>query len=192
MTLFIAETNDRVRQRLASIAASVEGITVVGEAGDVGDAVGGINRAKPDSVIVAIPMSGGSGLEVLSAAKTSNPASIAIMLSLGPCSECEHKCFSMGADYFFEKSGELKKIVTTLVLLAHNDDQHGVAQTGNQQESTGRPTPNSSQAPQLPFSGLVPVACPRLVTSRAAKSKSCFLVAGAPRTSSSSAVPLTG
>ena len=192
MTLFIAESNDRVRQRLASIAASVEGITVVGEAGDVEDAVGGINRAKPDSVIVAIPISGGSGLEVLSAAKSSNPASTAIMLTLGPCIECEHRCFSMGADYFFEKSGELKKIVTTLVLLAHNNDQQGIDQNGNQGENSSHPVPNEFHASQPPFSGITPATCPRLAASSTAKSKSCFLVGGAPRSASPSALPLTG
>jgi DNA-binding NarL/FixJ family response regulator len=192
MTLFIAETNDRIRQRLASIAASVEGITVVGEAGDVKDAVGGINRAKPDSVIVAIPMSGGSGLEVLSAAKSSNPASTAIMLSSGPCSECEHKCFAMGADYFFEKSGELKKIVTTLVLLAHNNDEQGVSDDANQEEGSNRPFHHESYSPQLPFSGIAPATCPRLTASPTAKIKSCFLVGNAPRSISATAVPLTG
>ena len=102
---------------MASIAASVEGIAVVGEAGDVGNAVGGIKRAKPDSVIVALSMSGGSGLDVLSAAKSMNPASVTIMLTLSPCSECQQKCFAMGADHFFEKSCEMKRIVMTLVLL---------------------------------------------------------------------------
>ena len=129
MKLFIADTNDRVRQRLASIAASVEGIAVVGEAGDVGNAVGGIKRAKPDSVIVALPLSGGSGLDVLSAAKSTNPASVAIMLTQSPCSECQQKCFDMGADYFFEKSGEMKKIVTTLALLAH-ESSHKISMQG--------------------------------------------------------------
>lgn len=191
MTLFIAETNDRVRQRLASIAASVEGITVVGDAGDVKEAVGGINRAKPDSVIVAIPMSGGSGLEVLSAAKSSNPASVAIMLSLGPCSECEHKCFSMGADYFFEKSGELKKIVTTLVLLAHDNNRQDLVKELNQGEDSGHPFPDTSRAPQPTFSDLTPATCPRLTATPTTKGKSCFLVGGAQPTAPLSPLPLT-
>ena len=100
---------------MASIAASVEGIAVVGEAGDVGNAVGGIKRAKPDSVINALK--GGSGLDVLSAAKSMNPSSVVVMLTQSSCSECQQKCFAMGADHFFEKSCEMKRIVMTLVLL---------------------------------------------------------------------------
>lgn len=119
MTLFIADMNDRVRQRLASIAAGVAGIVVVGEAGEVGEAIGGINRTKPDSVIVATHMLGGSGLDVFHAAKATKPTPVIMMLSERPCSECKEKFQAMGADYFFHESGELKKIVTTLVLLAH-------------------------------------------------------------------------
>lgn len=180
MTLFIAETNDRVRQRLASIAASVEGISVVGEAGDVGNAIGGIKRAKPDSVIVALPMSGGSGLDVLSAAKSTNPASVAIMLTLGPCSECRHKCFAMGADYFFEKSGEMKKILTTLVLLSHQSHQQGFL--------TDRDIPDRADRlhldhmEQSEFSAAnVPATCPRIAASSSPKNDLCFLAGGASR-----------
>jgi DNA-binding NarL/FixJ family response regulator len=186
MTLFIAETNDRIRQRLASIAAGVEGITVVGEAGDVKDAVGGINRAKPDSVIVALPMSGGSALEVLSAAKSSNPASTAIMLSVGPCSECEHKCFALGADYFFEKSGEMKKIVTTLVLLAHHTNRQESLQVEDSAEIFHNPISLASEGPGLDLKSLTPVACPRLHDVPAAKNTYCFLLGAASRNASSS------
>jgi DNA-binding NarL/FixJ family response regulator len=183
MTLFIADTNDRVRQRLASIAASVEGIEVVGEAGDVGNAVGGIKRAKPDSVIVALPMSGGSGLDVLSAAKSMNPASVAIMLTLSPCSECQQKCFAMGADYFFEKSGEMKKIVTTLVLLAHQSSPQKVG--GARETATSlirsflHPQDESTTVPLN-----VSQSCPRLATSPVLKSNVCFFAAGAYQTTS--------
>jgi DNA-binding NarL/FixJ family response regulator len=123
MTLFIADTNDRIRRCLASLAACVEGIEVVGEAGDVQEAIGGIKRAKPDSVIVALQLSGGSGLDVLSATKSTNPAAIIIMLTVDERQECRVECLARGADYFFEKSGEVKKIVSTLVFLAHGGTQ---------------------------------------------------------------------
>jgi two-component system OmpR family response regulator len=177
MTLFIADTNDRVRQRLASIAASVEGIEVVGEAGDVGNAVGGIKRAKPDSVIVALPLSGGSGLDVLSAAKSMNPASVAIMLTLGPCSECQQKCFAMGADYFFEKSGELKKIVTTLVLLAHQSNQQRVGVGREATKNSDHFFSNPLEQPESFPSG-VPATCPRIAASLTPKSNACYLARG--------------
>jgi DNA-binding NarL/FixJ family response regulator len=177
MTLFIADTNDRVRQSLASIAASVVGVSIAGEAGDVEHAIGGIKRAKPDSVIIALPMSGGSGLDVLSAAKSANPDSVAIMLTQGPCSECELKCFAMGADYFFEKSGELKKIVTTLVLLAHQSKSERI---GAKREAARDPVhflSNPLQQTQSLPSG-IPATCPRITASLAPRSNTCFLARG--------------
>ncbi len=192
MTLFIAETNDRVRQRLASIAASVEGITVVGEAGEVKEAVGGINRTRPDSVIIAMPMSGGSGLEVLAAAKSARLSSTAIILTSAPCSECEHRCFSMGADYFFEKSGELKKLVTTLVLLAHGNSQQSSVEHGHRGDATTQPSDDSLPAAPQTLLNVIPEVCPRLIAISKAKSRSCFLTGTAQRSTSSPSIPLTG
>jgi DNA-binding NarL/FixJ family response regulator len=186
MTLFIADTNDRVRERLASIAASVEGIAVVGEAGDVGSAIGGIKRAKPDSVIVALPLSGGSGLDVLSSAQSVNPASAALMLTQSPCNECENKCFALGADYFFEKSSELKKIVTTIVLLAHQSNQ---TRNRTEQETVRRSIRSflRVEEPSKSFQLDVAAVCPRLAISPGAKSNVCFL-AGIPSQISSRSI----
>ena len=188
--MFIADTNDRVRRCLASLAACVEGIEVVGEAGDVQDAIGGIKRAKPDSVIVALQMSGGSGLDVLSVAKSTNPAAVAIMLTLDFCSECQNKCFALGADYFFEKSGGVKKIITTLVLLAHQTYQQGFrsGREAAQNPIRSRSIP-SDQSTSFPWS--VPATCPRMAASSTSGSDVCFLAGGASQTTSGAVLPQT-
>jgi DNA-binding NarL/FixJ family response regulator len=162
---------------LASLAACVEGIEVVGEAGDVQGAIGGIKRAKPDSVIVALPMSGGSGLDVLSVAKSTNPSAVAIMLTQDLCSKCEYACFAMGADYFFEKSSEVKKIITTLVLLAHQSSQQGpcVGQEPAQRyiRSVLCPSELSDSFPSIDEA-----ICPRRGTSSTLNGTMCFLSGG--------------
>lgn len=185
MTLFIADTNDRVRHRLASIAASVEGVTIVGEAGDVENAIGGIKRAKPDSVIIALPMSGGSGLDVLSAAKSTKPASFAVMLILGPCSECQHKCFAMGADCVFEKSGEIKTIIATLMLLAHQSYQQGFGGGREAGQSPVRSLSNPLGQSES-FRSNVPVIYPRIAASLTSTKTVCFLAVGDSQTTSRS------
>jgi DNA-binding NarL/FixJ family response regulator len=174
VTLFIADTNDRVRQRLASIAASVEGIKVVGDAGEVGEAIGGINRTKPDSVFAAIHMSGGSGFDILSAAKSAASSPVVTMLAPGPCSECRVKCSAMGADFFFEKSGQIKQIVTTLVLLAHYGAPPEPGATSVTFQDQLR-YDSSLTEPETHASANTPTICP--------------LVSGAPRTNCSSPVP---
>lgn len=183
MTLFIAETNDRVRRCLASLAACVEGIEVVGEAGDVEDAIGGIKRAKPDSVIVALQMSGGSGIDVLSAAKLTNPAAVIMVLSIDERRACRLECLALGADYFFEKSGEIKKIVTTLVLLAHQSQQQRFRSDRRvaQKPVRSRSIP-SDQSTSLPQS--VPETSSRTSAPSISKSDGRYLKGSATKTTS--------
>ncbi len=110
MRLFIADDNIPFRTRLASIFSAMEGIKVVGEAGDVPGAIDQISRLRPDTIILDIHMPGGSGLDVLQVAKSFKPAPIVIMLTVGPRSEYETASYLSGADYFFEKSSDLKNM----------------------------------------------------------------------------------
>jgi two-component system response regulator DevR len=174
MRLYIAEANDRIRRRLASIAASVEGIHVVGEAGDVGSAVGGIKRAKPDSVIIALTMSGGSSFDVLEAAKAADPSSVAIMLTQSPCHECRRKCTARGADYFFEKSSEMKQLVTALVLLSHESSRQKFASGFESIPSVVGFHPASPDLPDISSLDF-PEDCPRLAAFQASGTAICFL-----------------
>jgi DNA-binding NarL/FixJ family response regulator len=118
MTLLIVDDNNEFRRRLVSIITSLDGIEVVGQAGSVSDAIGEIERKKPDAVILDIHMPGGSGLDVLRAAKLTKPAPVILILTVSPGSEYEEKCIAMGADYFFEKSNDLTKMMSTLTKLA--------------------------------------------------------------------------
>jgi DNA-binding NarL/FixJ family response regulator len=118
MTLFIADDNERFRQRLASILDGIPGIEVVGQAGHVQEAITAINRIMPDTIILDIHMSGGSGLDVLQAAKSVKPGPVVMMLTVGPSSEYREKSLAMGSNYFFEKSSDMKKMMTTLTQLA--------------------------------------------------------------------------
>lgn len=118
MTLLIADDNNEFRRRLASIIGSLDNIEVVGQAGDVAEAIGAIERIKPDAVILDIHMPGGSGLDVLQAAKLMKPAPVIIMLTVSSASEYREKCLAMGADYFFEKSSDQTKMMSTLTKLA--------------------------------------------------------------------------
>jgi two-component system, NarL family, nitrate/nitrite response regulator NarL len=112
--LFIADDNIPFRTRLASIFADVDGISVVGVAGDVPGAIEEIKRLKPDTIILDIHMPGGNGLDVLQVAKAFSPAPTVIMLTVGPRNEYETASYLIGADYFFEKSSDLKNMARLL------------------------------------------------------------------------------
>jgi len=125
MTLLIADDSTEFRRRLASIITCLDDIQVVGQAGDVPNAIGAIERTRPDAVILDIHMPGGSGLDVLKAAKLAIPAPVIMMLTVCSGSEYREKCFAMGADYFFEKSNDLSKMMSTLSKLARKFRAHG-------------------------------------------------------------------
>lgn len=125
MTLLIADDNNKFRRRLASIITSLDDVEVIGQAADVPHAIGEIERTKPDAVILDIHMRGGSGLDVLQAAKLATPSPVIMMLTVSPASEYKEKCIAMGVDYFFEKSNDLTKMMSTLTKLAQRFRAHG-------------------------------------------------------------------
>lgn len=114
MRLFIADDNIPFRTRLASIFSEVDGIKVVGVAGDVPKAIEEIKRLRPDTIILDIHMPGGNGLDVLQVAKSFSPAPTVIMLTVGPKSQYETASYMIGADYFFEKSSDLRNMARLL------------------------------------------------------------------------------
>ncbi len=118
MRLFIADDNNQFRTRLASILSTIGGIEIVGEAADVPGAIEAIHRTRPDTVILDIHMPGGNGLDVLTAIKSSRPSPMVIMLTVGPRSEYETSSYLTGADYFFEKSSDLRNMARMLRTLA--------------------------------------------------------------------------
>ena len=102
---------------MASVLAGIEGIEIAGQAGEVSEAIKSIDRTAPDVIILDIHMPGGSGLDVLKTVKLSLHPPLVMMLTVGPGTEYREKCLAMGADYFFEKSSDLKKIMMILAKL---------------------------------------------------------------------------
>ncbi|MBK9655203.1 MAG: response regulator transcription factor [Rhodanobacteraceae bacterium] len=64
MKVLIVDDEPLARRRLASLLAGVDGVEVVGEAGDGGAALAAVDRHDPDLVLLDIRMPGVDGLEV--------------------------------------------------------------------------------------------------------------------------------
>jgi two-component system, NarL family, response regulator DevR len=118
MRVFVADDNVPFRSRLATILGGIKGVEIVGEAGGVPETVKAIQQKNFDVLILDIHMPGGSGLDVLAVAKAARPAPIVIMLTVGPRSEYQTESYLLGADYFFEKSSELRKMSNLLKRIA--------------------------------------------------------------------------
>lgn len=111
MNVFIADDSLMVCERLKSILNVLDGVTVVGMAHTVPDAIASIERLKPDAVILDIHMPGGSGMDVLLNVKKSPLAPIVILLTNYSFPQYRKKYMDAGADFFFDKSTEFNKVI---------------------------------------------------------------------------------
>ncbi len=109
MKLFIADDSEMMRERIRELVLAVEGIELVGEAGDVRASIKGIMDLKPDVVILDIRMPGGSGLDVLRGVK-GHTTPLIIVLTNYPFPEYKEIAIKLGADYFFDKSKEFDEV----------------------------------------------------------------------------------
>jgi len=110
MNVFIVEDSASVRERLAAMLGGIEGVTVVGQAETPADALEGILRTRPDSVVLDIHLIGGSGLDVLRRAHPQTPGTVFIVLTNHPNAQYRRVCMEAGAAYFFDKSSEIAKV----------------------------------------------------------------------------------
>ena len=113
-----------MRQYLKNMIASHvdlkdKDIEVIGQTGDVSEAIRDIQQLNPDVVILDVSMSGGSGIAVLEHIKKVNKCSpVIIMLTNYPFPQYRERCMELGADYFFDKSLEIQKIAEVLKQLS--------------------------------------------------------------------------
>jgi DNA-binding NarL/FixJ family response regulator len=110
MNVFIVEDSASIRERLAAMLGDIEGVHVVGEAETAGEAIEGILRTRPDSVVLDIHLIGGSGLDVLRQAHPQTPDTVFIVLTNYPNPQYRRVCMEAGAAYFFDKSSEMAKV----------------------------------------------------------------------------------
>jgi DNA-binding NarL/FixJ family response regulator len=117
--VFIADDSPVVRERLTELLSGLDGVSIVGEAVDVPTAERGIEAARPDVAIVDIRMPGGTGIDVLRHVKKGQPG--------GPCCivftdfgspQYRKACADAGADFFFEKGTDTRRLADALRMLA--------------------------------------------------------------------------
>ena len=118
MRLIIADDSENIRKCLTGYLSDIEGIEIVGEAGDWAEAVQEVERLKPDVAILDIQMPNGNGVMPLQAMKSGEFPPKVIMFT--NCAYPEHRKMytAAGADYFFEKCSEYDELTDVLEKLS--------------------------------------------------------------------------
>ena len=114
-TLLIADDHAAFCKRLADMLGEIEGIRVIGQARNASEAIHSISQVKPDIVLLDIRMPpGAGGFDVLRKIKQREDCPRVIMLTAFSNTEYRNKCMALGADYYFDKSSDLRKMLMTL------------------------------------------------------------------------------
>lgn len=124
MNLYIVENSNYLCERLTRLVAQRRNVQVVGHAGTAQTAVRDIKRLHPDVVLLDIRLDQSSGLDVLKEIKTrSGQVPYVIVLTNYPYPQYRERFLADGADYFFDKSAELDRMLQALDLLHYQVDR---------------------------------------------------------------------
>jgi DNA-binding NarL/FixJ family response regulator len=110
MKIFVADDSARLCEQITGMLSGLSEIEIVGQAQDARSATQAIYKLKPDVVTLDLYLSGGSGIEVLKKIKQKNIVPCVIMLTNHSSLPYRKTCMEVGADFFFDKSTELRKV----------------------------------------------------------------------------------
>jgi two-component system OmpR family response regulator len=108
--VFIVDDSVSIRVRLAQMLGGVPGVNVVGEAGSATEAIAGILRSHPDSVLLDLNLMGSTGLDVMRKVRPQAPDVAFVVLTNHYEPQYRDACFEAGARYFLDKSQDLHKV----------------------------------------------------------------------------------
>jgi DNA-binding NarL/FixJ family response regulator len=108
--VFIVDDSSSIRARLIEMLGRMADVKVVGEAQDALEAVQGILRTKPDSVLLDLNLMGRSGIEVLRTVHPQEPHIVFVVLTNHSEPQYRRACQRAGAAYFLDKSTEFDRV----------------------------------------------------------------------------------
>ncbi len=118
VSVLIADDSPLMQERLKVLLETIPGICVVAQVGDVDSAEIAIQKLCPAVLILDLRLPG-NGLKALERIKARPGAPVIIMFTAFATSFHRQKCLALGADYFFDKTTELKEFQATLKIIAH-------------------------------------------------------------------------
>ena len=112
--VFVVDDLPSMRERLRELLDDIDGVEVVGDAGNLDDATAGILRTHPDCVLLDYQIEGGTGVDVLRAVCPQSPDIAFIVLTNHATDQHRRACLDAGARFFLDKSSEFGSIRTAI------------------------------------------------------------------------------
>lgn len=116
--IFIVDDSVWIRVRLAEALACLPGVRLVGEAASASEAVAGILRTRPQTVLLDLNLMGHTGLEVMRAVRSKAPGIVFVVLTNHSESQYRDACVEAGASYFLDKSQDFDRVPAVIAEIA--------------------------------------------------------------------------
>ena len=118
--VYIVDDSAPIRARLVEMLGRLEDVKLVGEAGTARDAIAGIRRTNPDSVLLDLNLMGPSGFEVMRAIHPENPDIVFVVLTNHTDPQYERACLERGASFFLDKFTQFERVPEVLHQIARS------------------------------------------------------------------------
>ena len=116
--VYIVEDSAPIRARLAEMLSVMERVSVVGEAGNAREAVAGILRVRPDSVLLDLNLMGRTGIDVMRSVHPKAPEIVFVVLTNHAEPQYRRAATEAGAAYFLDKSNEFDRVREVIAEIA--------------------------------------------------------------------------
>jgi DNA-binding NarL/FixJ family response regulator len=116
--VFIVDDSASIRQRLLEMLGRMGGVDVVGEAASATEAILGILRTRPDSVLLDLNLMDRTGIDVLRTLHPQLPDTVFVVLTNHAEPQYRKACAKAGAAYFLDKSADFERVPSVIAEIA--------------------------------------------------------------------------
>lgn len=118
INVVLVEDSLRVRESLKQMLSEIPGVAVSGEFEAAEEAIEGIDRLRPDLVIIDIGLQASNGLDVLCHIRSTHPRIESIVFSDRAGVEYRKRVSRLGATHFFSKISETEKLYNAVAAMS--------------------------------------------------------------------------
>lgn len=125
MKVLIVEDSAVILDVLGAILAEIPALEVLGHEESEAGAIKSIEAIRPDIVVLDISLKPGSGITVLEYVKKHHPETVVMVLTNYTDDFYFRRCQNAGADFFFDKTFQIKQVRAALWNLVYQHQAEG-------------------------------------------------------------------